>query len=546
MKKLFWGIMLVSVFIIWFRIDMASQPADLSIKSDKPDLKATIFTREEQEWIEAHKDTEFSVGVAMDYIPVEYIDQSNKPRGMGIELLKKVHQLTGLNFKLYENSKNETWEEILQSTRAKRVDVLSNVSLTQERTEYLAFSVPYIEITQVILASKDTTQLVQDFSQIKDSTFVVPKGYWFLDIILNEIPQAKIIEVTNMEEALQYVSAKKADYTICEIPVFTYYKEQSQYKDIKIVGELKEKNRIFIGVTKDLHELIPIINKVIQNINYAEIYEQSMVIPKNSLIEQKLVALTGILGVILFIVVYYLYRTFNKLTKSKKEAEKANRDKTRLMTNISHDLRTPITVIIGYAQALIDGEVKKEADKEKYIKRVYEKTKYLSAMVDDFFLLARLEDNNLTMNKESVRIDGFLQQITEDAELKAREKEIVLSLAVDETAAVMKNIDKVKFYRAIENILTNAIKYTGQGGKIGISLLPAKDGQVKIAIKDNGTGIRKEDIPYIFDRYYKGENAKKESIGLGLYIAREIIHKHHGELWVQSEVNRGSIFYVRI
>jgi len=546
MKKLIFNILIILIIVTGAAANQAEQTADPGIKSERLELKYDIFTAEELKWIEVHKDTKFYVGVAQDYIPIEYIDANNQPRGMGIELLKKVNQLTGLQFKLYGNSRNETWKEILQSAVEQRIDLLSTVSFTGERAEYLTFSVPYIEMTQVILGSKDMTQLVKDFSQIKDNTFAVPKGYWFYDNILNEIPRAKIIDVTNMEEALKYVSDGKADFTICEIPVFTYYTERGLYRDIKIVGELEEKNRIFIGATKDRAELIPIINKVIQNINYDEIYEKAMVIPQNNSSARKLVILIGILTALLMIVIYYLCITFGKLIRSKKEAEKANRDKTKLIANISHDLRTPITVIIGYTQALIDGEVKKEEDKEKYIKRVHERIKHVSAMVDDFFLAARLEDGNLAINREPVRIDIFIRQIVEAAELKFKGKAIVPVLKIDGAAAVIKNLDKIKFCRVIENIMENAIKYSAEGGGIEISLSPVEGEKVEIVIKDKGEGIDREDIPYIFDRYYKGKNAGKDSIGLGLYIAKEIVRKHGGELRVTSEAYRGSTFYIRI
>ncbi|KPU43500.1 sensor histidine kinase YycG [Oxobacter pfennigii] len=546
MKKLLFSILIISIMMTGLDTSRAKKAVDMDIKSDRIELRHDIFTSEELQWIEAHKDIKFYVGVAQDYIPIEYIDENNNPRGMGIELLKKANQMTGLHFSLYENSSNETWEEILQSTEKARVDLLSTVSFTKGRSEYLTFSIPYIEMTQVILGAKDMTQLVKDFSQIKDNTFAVPKGYWFLDIILNEIPGAKIIDVTNMEEALEYVSDGKADFTICEIPVFTYYTEQGLFHDIKIVGELKGKNRIYIGAAKGREELITIINKVIQNMDYDEIFEKAMVIPRNNSATKKLIILVGILTVLLLVVIYYLCITFRKLIKSKKEAEEANRDKTQLMANISHDLRTPMTVIIGYAQALIDGEVKKEEDKEKYIKRVYEKIKHVSAMVDDFFMVARLEEGNLVLNREPVQIGAFIKQIVEDSELKFKAKAIVPVLRMDNRADIIKNIDKIKFCRAIENILENAIKYSAEGGKIEIILCPAEDEKVEISIRDYGEGIPREDIPHIFDRYYKGKNARKDSIGLGLYIAKEIINKHDGRLWATSEVQRGSIFYIRI
>jgi signal transduction histidine kinase len=236
---------------------------------------------------------------------------------------------------------------------------------------------------------------------------------------------------------------------------------------------------------------------------------------------------------------------FRKLVIAKKEAEKANEDKTKLMINISHDLRTPITVIMGYTQAIIDGNVKREEDKEKYISRIYEKTKYLNELVNDFFLLSRFEEGKLTLTQEEVNMNNFVKNIVEDIAFKAQSRNVQLLLRQNKKMEIIKKVDRIKLYRAIENIIINAIKYSEENGIIEIETILEGD-KVKISIKDNGNGVNKEDIPYIFNRYYKGKNAKKDSIGLGLYIAKEIINKHNGQIWVESEYNKGSTFYILI
>lgn len=527
-------------------MDRDKKMKDVYITSDTINFQKEIFTDKELKWIEKYKYKDIYVGVAEDYVPIEYIDQNRIPKGLGIEIIRSVNQLTGLRFRVYGDSLKENWEEILQSTVEKRIDILPAVSFTEERNKYLDYSIAYIEMTQVILGHKDNSKLINDIRQVRGKTFVGPKGYWFLDIIKKENPSAKIIEVENMEKALEYISRKKADYTISDIPVFTYYKEQGVYNDIKIVGELKQSNRIFIGARKDLDELISIINKVIKNMDYNGLYEKAFVVPPNNYREKKLIGMISVLTVILVMVIYSLYKTFRKLIKAKKEAEEANKDKTKLMTNIAHDLRTPITVIIGYTQAIIEGEVKKEVDKEKYIKRIHEKTKYLNDVVNDFFFLSRLEDRKFVLKEEDVNINSFVKNIVDNIGLRGEAKNIQIILNLDKNVNFNKKIDRLKLHRAIENIIINAIKYSKENGFIKINTKVLEDGKIEIFIKDNGIGVYKEDIPYIFDRYYKGKNSKKESVGLGLYITKEIIDKHNGKVWVESELNRGTVFYILI
>ncbi|MFZ7103290.1 MAG: ATP-binding protein [Peptococcaceae bacterium] len=534
---------LVSVFGFYVFYSLRSpKTGSLDIKSPEIHLQRELFTTEEWSWINLQKEKNFYVGVAQDYIPVEYLDRDGVPKGLGIEIIKKIHEFTGLNFELYANSSIETWGEILQSTREKKVDILATVSFTENRTAYLDFSLPYIEMTQVLVGHEDE-ELVGSYNKLAGRTFAVPSGYWFLETILKDHPAQKMIGVKNTQEAMALVTDKQADYTVCELPVFTYYKEQGYNNNLKIVG-LLEKNRISIAVRKDLAALIPIINKVISHLNYDELYESTLVIPADNTREFKLILIVFVLLILLFITIYYLTKTFQKLAKAKGEAEEANRDKTRLMANISHDLRTPITVSMGYLEAILDSGVRSAETEAVYIRRTYTKLKYLSELIDDFFFISRLEDKKVSFNKEDVNINYILRDVIELVELKAKSKNIELISNIDNTADIIKRIDKLKFRRAMENILLNGIKYSDENGKIEIGIVSLEDKKIKISIKDSGRGIHAEDLPHIFERYYKGRNSQKDSSGLGLYITKEVIEKHNGKIWVESRLNQGSTFFI--
>lgn len=517
-------------------------PREVFIKSETINLRREIFTENEWNWILQNQQKVFSVGVALDYIPIEYLDRHGQPKGLGLELLKKVNEFTGLQFKLYEKNHFTTWDEILQNTKDKNIDILTAASFTEPRSAYLNFSIPYLELSQILVGHKNT-ELINNYDKIARATFAVPTGFWFIDTVLKNHSPDKIIYVKDTEEAIKAVANKLADYTICELPVYSYYKEQGDYSNLKIVG-LLDKNQIFIAVRKDLQELIPIINKSISNTNSNELYESSLVMPENNIREIKLLLLIFLLLVLLSITIYHLQKTFKKLVQAKKEAEDANRDKTALMANISHDLRNPITVSMGYLEAILDDETKEKEDKEEYLKRTYRKLKHLSELIDDFFFISRLEDNKLKFYREKVNINSILKMVSENLELKVKSENLKLILKLDDKINIEKTIDKLKFYRAIENIIINAINYSKPNGLIEIGTLELPDGKVKIYIKDTGKGIVTEDLPFIFDRYYKGKNSRNDSIGLGLYITKEIIERHEGEIWAESKLNEGTTFYI--
>ncbi|WP_113672395.1 ATP-binding protein [Vallitalea guaymasensis] len=543
---------LISIILSIATFNQPKKHEDIFINSNniegKQNLRKDIFTQKELEWIEYNKNKIFKVGLAIDYAPIEYIDKKGNPKGLGTEILRKVNEITGLKFRLYDNIENETWDDMLNNIYSGKIDILSTVSNTEKRSKGILFSKPYIETTLVILGHKDNVIVCNDLKALIDKKFVCMKGYFLADDLLLDNPDTNITLVKNTEEAIKYVNNKKADYTICEIPLYTYYKEKDIYKNIRIIGEIKEKNPIMVGVRKGLEPLVDIVNKTIENINQNEIYEKALVIPNESNSEKKLIIIIIILVIILSVVIKYLHDTFKKLVKAKKETEKANKEITRFMTNISHDLRTPITVILGYTQAIIDGHVEDSKDKDKYIERIYQRTKYLNELIEDFFLVARLEDNRITIFKEPVDINRLIKSIVLEMELSFNNKVIDLVLELDKNITEPIEIDKLKMYRAIENLINNAIKYTNQNGTIKIKTKLLNNSQVEISIQDNGIGIKEEDIPYLFDRYFKGKNRgnNKESFGLGLYITKEVINKHNGRIWVESKLNEGSVFYILI
>lgn len=536
------GLFMFVIIVAAFFTYKVQNQEDILFQGYPSQLNKNIFKQEELDWIEANKNRIFNVGVSHTYAPIEYIAGDGQPRGIGVEIIKEVNALTGLKFKLYRNNRFEAWGDKLSSVKDNRIDLLPSISLTEERERYFYFSTPYIEMTQIVVGHQDKYKMINSIKEVKEETFAVPKGYWFEDTIIKENPQASIIYVKNIKEALKLVDSKKADYTICEIPVFTFYNEE--YKNIKIVGELAEKNKIHVGIRKEFSGLIPVVNRVIENMDYDEIFERALATSQNSEQEKKLAYLSAMLMIVLLIVVYFLFNTYKKLLKAKQEAEEANKDKTKLMANISHDLRTPITVAMGYLEAIMDGAIRTVEDREKYINISYQRLKYLSDLVDDFFLLARMGDSRFVLNKEYIDINSSISSIVENMALRAQSQNIDLILRIDREAKIIKEIDTLKFYRAIENIIMNAFKYCRNNKTVEIGTVALEDGSVKIYVKDNGIGIHETDLPHIFERYYKGRNSQGDSIGLGLYIAKEIIEKHDGEIWVESEPNKGSTFYI--
>jgi two-component system, sporulation sensor kinase C len=230
----------------------------------------------------------------------------------------------------------------------------------------------------------------------------------------------------------------------------------------------------------------------------------------------------------------------------------AERSRRSLLTNISHELRSPITSILGYTTAIVDGTILPVDDKRSYIKLIHTKTLRLQHLVQDLFQLTQLESGQTSFNFSQLSIRELIHEIIHKYELDVHHAGMKFELRlsqVEEFSAAQVIIDVERIDQVFSNLIFNAIKYTPLGGTISIELekLTRNDVQVFLfKILDSGMGISENDLSHIFERFYKGRNAnhiKHRGSGLGLTISKEIIEFHKGEIWADSSPGNGSTFY---
>ena len=222
------------------------------------------------------------------------------------------------------------------------------------------------------------------------------------------------------------------------------------------------------------------------------------------------------------------------------------------MSNIAHDLRTPITLIRGYVEAILDGIVQSPEQRQKAVRVVYKKTLLLQHLIDDLFTLCKLESRTLAMSLQSVSVKAFLQSILSSYDEDAAKGGLQLSLeTISPMREVRIRIDKFRMEQVFANIIYNAIKFTPSGGCITLTAeISASGDEVILSVKDTGVGIEAVNLGKLFDRYYSSESLlvheNKVSIGLGLAIAKELVEMHQGRIWAENGSTGGSVFYVAL
>ncbi|MFS0918930.1 ATP-binding protein [Brevibacillus sp. 179-C 1.1 NHS] len=218
--------------------------------------------------------------------------------------------------------------------------------------------------------------------------------------------------------------------------------------------------------------------------------------------------------------------------------------KSEFVSTVSHELRTPLASVLGFAELLLTKELKPERQ-QRYIATIYQEATRLTALINDFLDLQRMESGRQTYEVENVAIDQVVQDVFGLYRVQSPLHRFELDLQTEQTVVYG---DRAKLRQVFVNLISNAVKYSPQGGPIRV-ICRQEENRLLVAVQDEGLGIPSEALPYLFTKFYRVDNSDRREIGgtgLGLAIVREIVHMHHGEIAVTSESGKGSTFTVAL
>ena len=236
-------------------------------------------------------------------------------------------------------------------------------------------------------------------------------------------------------------------------------------------------------------------------------------------------------------------RRLKETAEEKLEAEKQNKE---LISNISHDLKTPITAVKGYVEGLMDGVADTPEKQEKYIRTIYNKANDMERLINELTFYSKIDTNRIPYHFDRINVNDYFADCVEELSIELEEQNIELAYFnyVDENVQVIADAEQIK--RVINNIVSNSIKYIDKPkGYINIRVKDVGD-FVQVEIEDNGKGIATKDLPLIFNRFYRTDasrNSSKGGSGIGLSIVKKIIEDHGGKVWATSKENTGTVMY---
>ena len=229
------------------------------------------------------------------------------------------------------------------------------------------------------------------------------------------------------------------------------------------------------------------------------------------------------------------------LGKNIQELKETDEFRRELISNVSHDLRTPVASIQGYAETLLlKRETLDESDQVKYLKIIYSSCDKLKKLVSELFELSKLQTNQVKLNPEPFSIAELVSDIANKYRIISQKRGVSINTFIPRDI-LMVEADIILIDRVLQNLIDNALKFSKEGDFINIDIRPDQPDRVQITIADSGEGISPDELPYIFERYYKGKNYS-ESTGLGLAIVKKIMELHHADIRVSSERGKGTVF----
>jgi two-component system phosphate regulon sensor histidine kinase PhoR len=226
------------------------------------------------------------------------------------------------------------------------------------------------------------------------------------------------------------------------------------------------------------------------------------------------------------------------------EIRRLERVRAEFVANVSHELKTPITAIKGFAETLLEGALYNPRSCEEFVNIIADEAERLNRLINDLLSLSRIESRELRLQLEPLELGHEIKQIADMIRPRFQKKELALSVLAP-GKPVVAQADRDRLEQVLLNLLENSLMYTPSGGRVEVAVRE-EEGMAVVSVRDTGIGIPPDDLPRIFERFYRVDRARSRKLGgtgLGLAIVKHIVDAHGGRVWVESELGQGSTFY---
>ncbi len=500
-----------------------------------PEERPARFTPEEHAFIESKV---VAVATTTNWPPFAFVsEQTGAVAGIGYDFWKEIATRAGLKYdvNLYDNFSRE-----LEDIQEKRQDLAFSVGDTPQRRKYALFSEPYASFPLAIATSKEE-HFIPDISRLDGKTIAIGRNFTAHQMMREAYPHLNYLPSDNIRDGLQAVSNGEAYAYIDIAPALVHAINRYGFTNLKISGETDLICELRLMARRDYPELISIANKVIAtisperrqdilnhwiNVQYERGFDLNDILP-------------WLIGIGTLILIPFAW-----LVHSKQQAERANRMKSEFLALMSHDLRTPLNVIMGFSDMMRSQSVGpiENPQYRDYANDIYQSGELLVSLINDILDLSKIEAGKYVLDEEEVDLSAVVNRTIHGCAILASPRGITIRSEIPDDLQTLYADERV-LTQIFNNLLSNAIKYSDKGGTIRLTAQVTSQGEMLVKVIDTGIGMSADEVKRVtepFERLNREHNKHVEGTGLGLHLCLSFMRLLSGKLQIDSKSGIGT------
>ena len=515
-------------------------------------FRSDFLSEQQKEWIK-EKDGDIDVLFGYTAPPLGFYNDDGKYVGMLPDFTSEIEALLDIKFRYKYFS---TWDSIIQYAKKNDNFLIVGITETEERSRYMSFTNSFVKVPYVIIVNaKSSIKGINDLT--KNHKICIPKSYSSIVFFKDNYPDVPVIEVDENIDGVNGVSSNEYDVMVINHMILSYLIDEYGITNIKIVGEIGCSDHYAAAVSKKNNKLARIIDLAVDDLEpqlRKSVY-RNWVSMSGRVITDRLIKTVLIISVIIVLVlglswlwVAMLHKRVNAKTQelklAKDKAEENDRLKSTFLANMSHEIRTPMNGILGFAE-LLKTNTSDRIDQDKYIDIIQESGDRLLNTVNNIVEISKIETGQVSPQYVEVNMDEEIAYNIRFFKPEAEKKGLKLVFANDRVVKpLIIKTDRLFIHSILTNLIKNAVKYTVKGSiEIGYQV---SGNFVKCWVSDTGIGIPEDKKVTVFKRFDQGAVSNEyisQGVGLGLAIVESYIKMLGGHIWLESTLNRGSMFY---